>query len=145
MGKYRSQHYVGTKNPLFVERIKQECRVCGKPYFVTPYYLTVKKYCSYKCKHIAQSDRMSGEGNPFWKGGIGEKYQRWGKGFGKHLKTLVKKRDKFICQMCKMIESKSDLRFIVHHIDKNPQNNEISNLILLCHPCHMSIHGKHKL
>lgn len=28
----------------------------------------------------------------------------------------------------------------VHHIDKNPRNNEISNLLLLCKDCHRAIH-----
>ena len=33
----------------------------------------------------------------------------------------------------------------VHHIDENPQNNEITNLIPLCAPCHLRIEHEARL
>lgn len=32
-----------------------------------------------------------------------------------------------------------DLEPLIHHIDGNPRNNEISNLILLCPKCHSEV------
>jgi 5-methylcytosine-specific restriction endonuclease McrA len=142
MGKYRSKHFIGKIHPNFVERIQKECQVCGKPFLITPYYLKVKKYCSRKCKAIVHSKMMSGENNPSWKGGIGEKFQRWGKGFTTHLKKQVKARNNYTCQICKLPEKESKVKFVIHHIDKISKNNVLSNLILLCNPCHISLHHK---
>ena len=137
MGKYRSKHFIGKIHPNFVNRIQKECQVCEKPFLITPYYLNVKKYCSRKCKAIVQSKMMSGDNNPSWEGGIGEKFQRWGKGFGKHLKKLVKERDNYTCQIC----NKRNF-LVIHHIDRISKNNDISNLQSLCRSCHISLHHK---
>jgi 5-methylcytosine-specific restriction endonuclease McrA len=32
-----------------------------------------------------------------------------------------------------------DLEPLIHHIDGNPRNNEISNLVLLCPSCHSKV------
>ena len=32
-----------------------------------------------------------------------------------------------------------DLEPLIHHIDSNPRNNEISNLVLLCPKCHSKV------
>lgn len=39
------------------------------------------------------------------------------------------------CELCN-----SNLRLEVHHIDKNPRNNHVSNLQVLCSKCHHKIH-----
>jgi len=33
-------------------------------------------------------------------------------------------------------------RLHVHHIDENRSNNEIDNLMVLCRPCHLALHGR---
>ena len=33
-----------------------------------------------------------------------------------------------------------DTRLMIHHLDGNPNNNEIENLILLCDECHSDQH-----
>jgi len=43
-------------------------------------------------------------------------------------------------ESCRMCGSKIDLQ--VHHIDENRQNNQMSNLIILCRSCHSKQHRK---
>jgi hypothetical protein len=42
------------------------------------------------------------------------------------------------CEICGVEKA---FVFDVHHIDKNPDNNNISNLQLLCRSCHMLCHS----
>ncbi|MFQ6084533.1 MAG: HNH endonuclease signature motif containing protein [Candidatus Aminicenantia bacterium] len=30
----------------------------------------------------------------------------------------------------------------IHHKDRNPKNDNLSNLRVLCRPCHFEVHGK---
>jgi 5-methylcytosine-specific restriction endonuclease McrA len=41
-------------------------------------------------------------------------------------------------ESCRMCGNKIDLQ--VHHIDENRQNNQMSNLIILCRSCHSKQH-----
>jgi hypothetical protein len=74
------------------------------------------------------SKKRKGKGNSNWRGGIS--FGDYGVEFSKELKTVVRKRDKFICKIC------CKNGFVVHHIDYNKKNNSLSNLITLCRPCH---------
>jgi len=38
-----------------------------------------------------------------------------------------------------VVELTEDLEPLIHHIDGNPRNNEISNLVLLCPNCHSEV------
>src|SRR3990167_4756853 len=61
----------------------------------------------------------------------------------KQLRKIIFERDKNNCQFkikCKGNNKKSKL--IIHHLDCNPYNNVIENLITLCRNCHMSFHRK---
>lgn len=42
-----------------------------------------------------------------------------------------------ICTLCKTEDSRI---LAVHHIDKNRRNNDLKNLIWLCHNCHFLVH-----
>jgi len=46
----------------------------------------------------------------------------------------VFKRDNWICQKC------GKKGILIHHIDKNWQNNNFNNLICLCNNCHLDLH-----
>lgn len=49
------------------------------------------------------------------------------------------RREATHCKECK--NKKTALKPIgVHHIDKNPRNNNINNLIILCQSCHAKLH-----
>lgn len=84
----------------------------------------------------ARKGRFTGENNPHWKGGVS--FERWGREFSHELKNKIRKRDGFKCQKC---GKKEDSRkHLVHHIDFNPRNNSVKNLILLCRACHTDAH-----
>jgi 5-methylcytosine-specific restriction endonuclease McrA len=55
--------------------------------------------------------------------------------FWRELRKLVYRRDGWKCQECGCAFSGSK-RPAAHHIDYNPNNNELSNLISLCNRCH---------
>jgi 5-methylcytosine-specific restriction endonuclease McrA len=44
------------------------CKVCGKEFWTKPCLVSVKKYCSRKCKHMAMSKLLKGNKNGFKKG-----------------------------------------------------------------------------
>jgi hypothetical protein len=89
---------------------------------------------SEKCKQVA-SKRWSGSGNPKWRGGTARLPYA---GNWQSVRKIVIKRDK-ICQDCK--KTKEEVRrFDVHHMDRNRENNDLRNLILLCSTCHYKRH-----
>ena len=73
-------------------------------------------------KNIKNSESFKGEGNPNYKNGI-----RTGKRILLEIKSL--------CENC---GTNKDLQ--IHHIDKNRNNNQLSNLVLLCRSCHSKEH-----
>ena len=52
---------------------------------------------------------------------------------GNGLKVL--ERDNYCCTTC---DRKN--RLLIHHIDLNEENNEEENLVVLCKPCHDTLH-----
>jgi len=54
-----------------------------------------------------------------------------------NIKSKLKQLTNNKCEMCFKIENLK-----IHHIDKNFQNNDIFNLILLCSKCHYWSHIK---
>ena len=42
------------------------------------------------------------------------------------------------CEICGLIH-----RLTFHHKDKNPRNNALDNIQLLCQSCHLRVHSKH--
>jgi 5-methylcytosine-specific restriction endonuclease McrA len=55
------------------------------------------------------------------------------------LRSIVLKRDGNKCQECN-----STTNLIVHHIDGDNKNNDLTNLITLCNPCHLYLH-RHRI
>lgn len=68
-----------------------------------------------------------GEKSANWKGGVSSEYYE----------KLAKENLK---QECKICGSKKQL--IVHHIDKNSQNNNLNNLMMICKSHHAKIHNR---
>ncbi len=70
--------------------------------------------------------------------------------FGGNVQAVLE-RDNFQCQDCGMTQEQHIIifatRLIIHHIDRrgrrhpNP-NNDIDNLVCLCHECHTKVHQK---
>ncbi len=55
-------------------------------------------------------------------------------------KLLVQIRDCLTCQKCNKHLGNCGRRQPTHHIDGNPLNNDLKNLVLLCESCHKIIH-----
>lgn len=52
------------------------------------------------------------------------------------IKAFLQKQINSICPFCSNDEVE---HFVIHHIDENPENNDKSNLIMLCPICHSKI------
>jgi hypothetical protein len=60
--------------------------------------------------------------------------------FSEELKRLVRKNADFKCKICKEPEKLVNRSLSIHHLDKNKQNNKLSNLVAVCCGCHQIIH-----
>lgn len=68
--------------------------------------------------------------NPAWRGGTS--FEPYSEEFTRKLKSKIKKRDNFTCQLCEMHKCKLH----IHHIDYDKKNCNPTNLISLCVSCH---------
>lgn len=129
--------------------IYKNCLICGKRFY-TSLSNKDKKYCSNKCKGIAKigkhrseitkkriGNAQRGEKNHNWNGGTGK--DPYSFDFDKKLKTKIKKRDNYTCQLCGTTEKK---KLSVHHIDYNKKNSSEDNLITLCNSCNAKVNFK---
>ncbi len=146
------------------------CKICGKKFYAKPRHIRIGwgKYCSDKCKFIGQKngktavckhcgkelyrtpkDFVNSKSGFFfcnrschasWRNEnirIGENHPNWLTGITTYRKLLLKNAKELICKDCKI----SDVRvLIVHHKDKDRNNNKLENLELLCRNCHYIRH-----
>jgi hypothetical protein len=110
-------------------RIEKKCAFCGKKIRVIKYFSKRLKFCSRDCADKYHSKRMTANGNPAWKNGIGK--LPYGYEFTKQLKNEIKARDNNKCVLCGGLK-----RLSIHHIDYDKKNNDHKNLITLCEVCH---------
>ena len=115
------------------KKIKCNCVQCGKELFKTKSELEKSKsgntFCSKSCAcSYNNSHYRTKENNPNWKGGqfSGKTYQK------------IAFRNYYpICSICGFSHKKA---LEVHHVDKDPTNDELDNLIILCCNCHSLVH-----
>lgn len=84
------------------------------------------------------SIRHSGQfkaGHSTWNKGFGTKV-RYSYLFTKKIRSLIRERDGFRCQMCGCPQTECLKALDVHHIDYDKKNDSLRNLISLCKPCH---------
>ncbi len=145
------------------------CGICDKNFYVKPSHqkLGWGKYCSLECRSKSQLKgkffnclvckkefyrspskiKHSKSGNFFcskachmgWKNSqaIEERHPNWSGGTQAYRNILKRSGRKRYCTGCKI----SDKRvLVVHHIDQNRKNNDLSNLAWLCQNCHHLIH-----
>lgn len=115
------------------DRIKCNCAQCGKELEKLPSEIKKSKtgnmFCDRSCACSFNNTLLrSGENNPNWKDGTGKSKV--------HTKTAFRTY-KHQCSICKFNEPSA---LQVHHIDENNQNNEVSNLIILCANHHSMVH-----
>lgn len=91
----------------------------------------------YRAAHIGQH---AGANSSSWLGGIS--FEPYTLDFNDKLRTQVRKRDNYTCQLCG--KSQNRILLAVHHIDYDKKNNVLGNLISLCghEKGQSSCHGK---
>lgn len=108
----------------------KDCLICGQKVYRQNKFLkqsqTGKFFCSKKCSLIWQNTEFVGEKHPNWTTG---EYS---------YPTVLKKTG--LAQFCKCCGKTNPRILVVHHLDKNRQNNKALNLIWLCHNCHHLVH-----
>lgn len=126
-GKYCSPkcQYEGRKNGKLVP-----CHICGKEAYKTQKELRVSKSKKYFCTKSCQTRWRNSEFT-------GNKHANWKT--GAHAYRSVLKRHK-VPQICGLCRTRDPRILAVHHIDRNRRNNDLGNLIWLCHNCHFLVH-----
>lgn len=84
-----------------------------------------------------QAPWMKGENSPNWKGG--KSFEPYTIEFNEELKELIRCRDGYKCQRCSCPEIENDRKLLIHHIDYDKKNCQISNLISLCTSCNTKV------
>ena len=142
-GKPRPE--VKGEKPHLWTRVSKTCPICGKEFLVKKSHSTRRRFCSKTCQNhwYSVSGNYSGENNFNWRGG----YQPY---YGPNWlaqRRKVRERDKYTCQRCGKTEPQLGVELDVHHIQpfrlfgvENYQKaNSASNLISLCHTCHLIV------
>ena len=78
-----------------------------------------------------------GEKNGNWRGGISK--EPYSQNWTNDLKESIRKRDKYICQLCGIHQDELNgwiRKLDIHHIDYKKRNLNPDNLISLCRACH---------
>jgi len=86
-------------------------------------------------------NKLTGEKNPRWRGGIRSKYP---KEFNKTLKEQIRNRDNRNCQYpnCNYNDIGQDEKLHVHHINRDKNNCQPYNLISLCPSHHIEVEDR---
>jgi len=114
--------------------VNKECLICGKTFYTSKYGLEHnRKYCSPSCYWKNITNILSGEKHWNWQGGLS--FIPYTVDWTISLRISIRKRDKYICQICGKEQGKRALP--IHHIDYNKENCDSKNLITLCYACHM--------
>lgn len=148
----------------------KKCKLCSKLFYAKPNWIKkgYGKYCSRKCHHESNKtgkvvqcficDKEVYKSQKALKGSkskkyfcgkscqtiwrnsivfIGKNHSNWKDGEFTYKNILIKSKRKRVCFLCRG----KDIRLLaVHHIDRNRKNNNIANLVWLCHNCHFLVH-----
>ncbi len=116
----------------YIEKMKFKC-IFGHIFHMRFDILNGGSECP-ECQNILRSVRLSGNGNPNWKGGIQNKpyCEIWS---NLEFKESIKFRDDYKC-LNPHCSNKSDI-LVIHHIDYNKDNCDNNNLITLCNSCNV--------
>lgn len=107
------------------------CYVCSKEVYRSPLDIKKSKSGKYFCNKTCQT---------IWRNKIlfiGENYLNWKNGKSAYRSILEAEGIKKQCTICYIEDERV---IIVHHIDKDRTNNNVTNLIWLCNNCHYLVH-----
>ena len=126
--------------------VYKNCIICDKEYYVDKSRDKNSKYCSRECSFDGRSIDCKGKIPTGFSDQIKKTDKRYNqeasfvspypREFHK-MKKIVLKNNDGRCNLC--FEEKP---LVVHHIDYDKENNNIKNLIPLCHNCHAKTNGK---
>lgn len=111
------------------------CDYCGKPFERVNCHIRDRNFCSKQCLWKWQSEHIVADNHPNWAGG---KYHQDGYIFVHLDDGSVMAEHRYVMEKAlgrKLLPSE-----IVHHIDLNKQNNDVSNLMVLSRAEHAKIH-----
>ena len=143
LGKKRTEE---TKNKMSKKKIdyfsnlnnrKRLSQKIKKLYQKNPSYKIKLRKANLGKKHSVETrikigKAQTGSKHWNWMGGIS--YEPYSLDWTKTLKRSIRERDRYVCQICSMIQN--DITFDIHHIDYNKRNCNPNNLIILCKSCH---------
>jgi len=147
----------------------RECKVCGKNFYVKPYFLKRGwgKYCSKKCQFQGQKNgefvKCFSCGKKTWRTPKDFANSKSGKFFcSKRCQTLWRNKvysgpnhplwaggitiyRKILLEngtkmVCEKCGEEDERLITVHHINGNRRNNDVKNLVWLCLNCHHLVH-----
>lgn len=125
-----------------VETRRRTCKRCKNEIPDTKYSNAI--YCSKKCSQAACSYNWRVSHGLIQKPGIGTGHNQ-SKGVDHHSYrngTGIFKRIAYAHHKKKCLWCGSKKHLCVHHLDHNPENNIIENMIILCKRCHQAHHCK---
>ncbi len=113
-----------------------ECEICGKKVITSPSRRSYKKkFCSLDCREAKRaSEKEKRTKQRFYH------LQRRGNNQGRTIRKHIFASKEKKCEVCGYNEY--DFCLDMHHIDGNPQNNELENIKILCVICHRKVHKK---
>lgn len=136
----------GKEHPNY-SRTAVKCFVCGEKTLKTPYLIkrSHKNYCSDNCRHIGQSDIISGTKNPNFNPDLTSSERERNRvaelGYVK-FKNDVLRRCGYKCSICN-----SEERLVVHHLNSHhwDKENRVNpdNGVALCNGCHKNFHKEY--
>lgn len=127
-GKYCS---IGCRTRSQLKGAQVNCFICKKHIYRSQKDLRNSKSGKYFCSKSCQTD---------WRNRIlysGKNHSNWRYGESAYRRILKATGKIQICNLC----GTDDIRVLaVHHKDKNRKNNDVMNLVWLCHNCHYLVH-----
>lgn len=125
--------------------IERPCDYCGEVLVRQSWQFRERAFCNHSCFAHWKSDNWTAQDNPAWRSG----YERYYGPNWIRQSRRARERDGHTCQRCGVTEAQLGKALDVHHIIRfgdftdYQQANLLSNLLCLCHTCHMLIeHGK---
>lgn len=115
---------------------EHKCKKCGNLFKDSPSRENKRKFCSQEC--YSDSQRIHKDTNALRRASKilvnNKRGINWSTNNRKHVFALKPKK----CEICSYDEY--DFCLDIHHIDMNANNNDISNLAVLCVMCHKKLH-----
>lgn len=117
----------GKDHPDYLPRLNVSCDGCGKT--IERIITRVRKtnFCCMDC----MGNYRKGEKHPAWKGDAAKRKGWWRSQFGESFRKKIYAIFNYTCPFC---DKRSG--FDIHHINYNKTENDLSNLVLLCHNHH---------